>query len=176
MIFSPEEKYRGHLPASLQLPADIAKMISRNYADIASPEAIRGYFETMYRVSGEMLDKKDIVEKLEHGAADNFSFPFAEVAEKFRLIENDTVAVLIPKEPEAQTLLQRLRAGEASRAIFREIGPYCVNLYRPDFGRLYDCGKIELLQNGVAVLADPDAYSDETGLACTVDSGSAWFV
>ena len=176
IIFSPEEKYRGHLPSSVQLPADLAKTVSRNYTDIASPDAIRCYFETMYHVSGELLDKKKIVETLENGAADNFSFPFAEIAEEFRMIENDTRAVLIPKGQEAQALLQRLRAGEKNREIFRDIGSYCVNTYLPHFQSLYDAGKIELLESGIAVLTDPDAYSDETGLALTADSGAAWFV
>ena len=176
VIFRPEEKYRGHLPASLQLPADVAKTIAPKYADITSPEAIRCYFETMYNVSGEYLDKKGIVEMFERGAADNFSFPFAEAADMFRLIESDTRAILIPKEKKAKELLQSLQKGEKSREIFRAIGPYCVNTYSTHFQKLHDAGKIEILDCGIAVLTDLDIYSDETGLSFDAGSGEAWFV
>lgn len=176
VIFSPEKKYRGHLLPSVQLQTDITKSVMRKYPDISSPDAIRCYFETTYRVSGEQLDRKRIVNALEDGAANNFSFPFAEIAKEFRLIETDTKIILIPAWPEAQALLRRLRGGETNRGIFRAVGQYCVNTYRPHYQALYDAGKLELLDCGIAVLTDPDAYSQETGLSLTADSGAAWFV
>ncbi len=176
IIFSPEEQYCGHLLPSVQLQTDITKSVARKYADLSSPDAIRCYFETTYRVSGEQLDRKKIVDALEEGAANNFSFPFAEVAKEFRLIETDTKAILIPAWSEAQALLRRIRAGEINREIFRAIGPYCVSTYQPHFQALYDAGKLEYLDCGVAVLTDLDAYSRETGLSLTADSGSVWFV
>ena len=175
VIFRSEEKYRRHLPARIQAPADITKIVTGKYEDIASPEAIRCYFETMYRVSGDQLDQKNVVEKFERGAADNFNFPFAEMADQFHLIDTEQKSVFVPKEPEAQALLQRLRGGERSRELFRALGPYCVNVYQPHFQSLYDAGKIELLDSGPAVLADPDAYSEETGLSLPAGSGSAYF-
>lgn len=176
VIFRSEEKYHRHLPARIQAPADITKVVAEKYEDIASPEAIRCYFETMYRVSGDQLDQKNVVEKFERGAADNFNFPFAEVADQFHLIDTEQKSVFVAKEPEAQALLQRLRGGERSRELFRALGPYCVNVYQPHFQSLYDAGKIELLDSGPAVLADPDAYSEETGLSFPAGSGSAYFV
>lgn len=176
VIFRSEEKYRGHLPARIQMPADITKIVEEQYADIASPEAIRCYFETMYRVSGSQLDRESIVEQFERGAADNFNFPFASAAEKFHLIDTEQNSVLIPKDQDAQGLLQKLRAGEKSRELFRALGPYCVNIYPDHFKALYDSGKIELLDSGFAVLNDLDAYSEETGLSFSPGSGSAYFV
>lgn len=175
VIFRSEEKYRRHLPARIQMPADLTKIVAEQYADVASPEAIRRYFETMYRVSSDRLDRENTVEKFERGAADNFNFPFAETAEKFRLIDADQTSVLVAAEPEAQILLRRLRGGERNRELFRALGPYCVNVYRDHFRALYDSGKIELLDDGLAVLADPDAYSEETGLSLPAGSGSAYF-
>ena len=176
IIFSPEEKYCGHLLASVQLQTDITKSVMRKYSNISSPDAIRCYFETTYHVSGEQLDRKKIVNALEDGAANNFSFPFAEIAKEFRLIETDTKAIVIPAWPESQSLLQRFRRGEINREILRAVGPYCVNTYRPHYQALYDAGKLELLDCGIAVLTDLNAYSQETGLSLTADSGAAWFV
>ncbi len=176
VIFRSEEKYRAHLPSSVRMPADVTRIVTGRYDDISSPEAIRCYFETMYRVAPERLDQKGIVEALEHGAADNFSFPFADVADQFRLIETDTKTILIPAEPEGEAILKRLRAGERNRELFRAAGPYCVSVYRPHFQALYDAGKLELLDCGAAVLTDPEIYSPETGLSLAPGSGEAWFV
>ncbi len=176
VIFSPEKKYRGHQLASVQRQTDITRSVARKYSDLSSPDAIRCYFETTYLVSGEELDCKHIVNTTEEGAANNFSFPFADIARKFQMIENNTKAILIPLWPEAQALLQRLRAGEVSRQIFRAVGPYCVNTYLPHYQALYRAGKLELLNCGIAVLTDPDAYSKETGLSLIAGSGAALFV
>lgn len=176
VIFRSEEKYRRRLPTQLKTPTDMTQIVAGKYEDIASPEAIRCYFETMYRVSGDQLDKENIVEQFERGAADNFNFPFASVADQFHLIDTEQKAILVAKEPEAQALLLRLRAGERSRELFRALNPYCVNVYRPHFQLLYDAGKIELLDGELAVLADLDAYSEETGLSLQLSSGSAYFV
>ncbi len=176
VIFRSEEKYRRHLPTQLKAPTDITQIVAGKYEDIASPEAIRCYFETMYRVSGDQLDKENIVEQFERGAADNFNFPFASIADKFHLIDTEQKPILVPKGPEVQALLLRLRGGERSRELFRALNPYCVNVYRTHFQSLYDSGKIELLNNGLAVLADPGAYSEETGLSFQSDSGVAYLV
>ncbi len=176
VLFRPEQAYCGHLPDSLQLPAEVGRLVAEKYADLASPEAIRCYFKTMYHVSGEKLDKKKITDQLEDGAANNFSFPFAKIADQFRFIEEDTVSILIPKEKEACDLLRRFRTGEKSRKLFRAVGPYCVSTYRSHFRALYNAGKIELLDCGIAVLSDLDLYSEETGLSFSADSGVAWFV
>lgn len=175
VIFRAEEKYRRHLPAAVRLPADITAAVESKFDDIASPEAIRCYFETLYRVSDEQLDRKNIVGRLERGAADNFSFPFASVAEDFHFIENETMPILIPKEPEAAEYARRLRAGERSRELFRAAGLYCVNVYSPHFQALYDAGKVELLDSGIAVLTDLEAYSEETGLSLPGNGGNAVF-
>ncbi|HEX2985396.1 MAG TPA: CRISPR-associated helicase Cas3' [Caproiciproducens sp.] len=176
VIFRSEEKYRRHLPVRLKTPIDITQIAAGKYEDIASPEAIRCYFETMYRVSGDQLDKENIVEQFERGAADNFNFPFATVADKFHLIDTEQKSILVAKEPEAQALLLRLRAGARSRELFRALNPYCVNVYPPQFQSLYDMGKIELLDGELAVLADLDVYSEETGLSVQSDSGIAYIV
>ena len=174
-VFRAEGKYRGHLPASVQVPAGVTRIVESKYDDVASPEAIRCYFETLYRVSAEQLDRKGIVDRLERGAADNFSFPFARVAEDFKLIESGTKAVLIPKEPKAEALARRLRTGERSRGLFRAVGPYCVNVYEPQLRALCDGGAAEYLDSGIAVLTDLKLYSEETGLALTPGPGEALF-
>lgn len=75
------------------------------------------------------------------------SFPFASVAEDFRLIEEDTRSVLIPNG-RGRELAERLRQGERSRALLRAAGRFCVSLYPQHFEELDRAGALEALDRG----------------------------
>lgn len=176
IVFQPEEKYRKNLPAPVQLLIDITKMTEQKYEDVSSPEAIRYYFETLYRVSGKQLDKENIVEQMEKGALGNFSFPFATVAGKFKLIDRPTKTILIPKEPPAAELLNQLRYGERTQKLMRAVGSYCVSVYDYQEKALFGAGQLEKLDEELSVLLDLDGYSEQTGLITAPETGKAWIV
>lgn len=61
-------------------------------------------------------------------------------------------------------LLDRLRAGERTRALFRALGQYSVSIYPDHFASLDRTGGLELLEDGSGILTDPTLYSKDTGL------------
>ena len=73
-------------------------------------------------------------------------------------------------------LVGRLRAGERSRALFRQLGQYGVSIYENHFAALDQAGDLERLEDGSAILATLSLYSEETGLSLEVDCGKAFFV
>lgn len=92
------------------------------------------------------------------------------MAERFRLIETDTRTVYIPWRDGA-ALIERLRAGERTRALFRALGQYGVNIYLPHFEALDRAGALELLEDGSGILTDPALYSEDMGLAMEPEEG-----
>ena len=102
------------------------------------------------------------------------SFPFASVAEDFRLIEEDTRSVLIPNG-RGRELAERLRQGERSRALLRAAGRFCVSLYPQHFEELDRAGALEALDGGVYLLTDPNLYAGDTGLAPEAEEGRGFF-
>ncbi len=174
-VFKPEQAYRRSLPDMLKRPIKVAESVMSRFEDIESPEAIQAYFDELYSVEGEALDAKHIVRRFEEGK-DGLSFPFAQVAKEFRLIDEATRAIIIPKTDEARALTQRLRDGERSRGLLRHIQQYTVNVYERNYDALRSTGSIDVLDNELAVLVDMDKYSDETGLDAGTDSGQAVFV
>ena len=64
------------------------------------------------------------------------SYPFASVAAEFKLIENETKTIVIGKEPEAEKITQRLRFGEHSRELMRDVGQYSVQIYKDAYEKL----------------------------------------
>jgi CRISPR-associated endonuclease/helicase Cas3 len=104
-------------------------------------------------------------------------FQFSSVSKEFRLIEENTKTILIPKEEEAQKILEQLRIKGFTKELVRKIGPYCVNLYENDFQKMYAAGMFgvisEDLKDDYFVLKDMDKYTEEMGLELGVEYGAA---
>jgi CRISPR-associated endonuclease/helicase Cas3 len=175
-VFKPSQEYRNHMPYMLKRPSEVACSIANQFTDISSPEAISAYFSQLYKYEGKGLDIKKIVESFEDGYENHLSFPFAEIASCFRLIENATYSIIIPDTEEACELVSRLRNGERSRNLLRRIQQYTVNVYQCNYEALYGTGSIEVLDDELAVLIDMDKYDVNTGLDANTDSGQGIFV
>lgn len=171
-IFTLDKAEENHIPQSLKLPVSVSGQVAEKYDDIASLEAIADYFNRLYHFRGEGLDAGNIVEQMEEGRR-SMLFPFATVAKQFRLIENDTITILIDREPEAQLLVERIRRGEYSRQLIRDTGQYCVNVYEQDFDKLNGAGRLEAIAPGFYVLRNKEQYSEEMGLQIQVERGEA---
>ena len=169
-VFSLEK-----LAKNAQLAAEITKNVARSFAeDLASPEAIRRYFEELYDLSGKnRLDKKDIMGR-------SGKFAFADIANDVRLIEDRTKPIFIPQTEEGQALLARLEQGERSRSLMRKVGRYIVTVYtgyaEAPFEQLAAQGKIRMLDENLAVLVDMAVYDSEKGLSSNVGEGEGMFL
>ena len=166
-IFRTENKP----PQLFAIPIGAARSVLMHQEDIASEEAIHEYFAELLDLKGEdAQDKKQILKRMESG-----SFPFKSIAEDFKLIENDVKTIYIPRE-ENKSLISRLRSGERSRELFRELAQYGVSVYSQHYDALRDAGDIEILDAAVVILVNENLYSEETGLSLEADFGKALFV
>lgn len=171
-IFTLENAEELHIPQSLRLPVSVAQQVAEKQEDIASLEAIADYFNRLYHFRGESLDSKKIIEQMEAGGK-SFLFPFTMVAEQFRLIENNTRTILIDRNQEAEIPVKRLRRGECSCQLIRDIGQYCVNVYEEDFEKLNGAGRLEALELGFFILRNKEQYTEEMGLQIEAERGDA---
>ena len=103
------------------------------------------------------------------------NFPFTTVAGEFHLIEQETKAVLIPKEVRALEIAEKLRTGMISKRLLREAGLYSVNLYCEEFEKLLQAGKLEVISEDLAVLTPFGEYSMTKGLN-TETEGRAYYI
>ena len=128
---------------------------------------IARYLTALRKFTGEAIDSQHIVPQFEDGIRQDPvrpSFPFAQVAEHFHLIEQNTRAVVIPRTKEAQALAARLERGERNRDLLRKAGQYAVNVYERQFDALQSQGCLTIQEESLAVLTDGSQYSEETGL------------
>ena len=166
-IFEGEEK----APPLFATAIGAGRAVLSRYADIASPEAVHAYFSELLDLKGqEAQDREGILPLMR-----SEFFPFRTVAERFHLIDSPTRTVYIPWG-EGVELIERLRAGEGGRALFRRLGQYEVSVYERHFAALEAVGDLEVLENGAAILRSPALYAETTGLSLEADSGKAEFI
>ncbi len=177
-IFQPDSTYSTSLPHAMERPLEVMRAILRDGRTPADPGTTEDYFTALRQFTGKGIDKLDLVARLEAGIQDpgRPSFPFAQVAEHFHLIEQNTRTVVIPRTKEAQALAARLERGERNRDLLRKAGQYAVNVYARQFDALQSLGCLTILEEGLAVLADGSRYSEEKGLAVPADSGVGIFL
>lgn len=145
-----------------QTNTDAAMEVIKKYGDkIYLPDAIKMYFDNLYYYrdidkTHKVFDKKDIINGL-------INLEFESVAQKFKLIENDTKSLYICTE-ENKKEIDDLRHGNYSKELFRNLQKYVVNLYERDFNKLDEACGIEYIDNSFYVLSDNKYYSDKTGI------------
>lgn len=171
-IFQLEESDK--IPGQEQ-QIDTSRQVIGKYEDITSLEAIQEYFERLYNFKGTALDRKNILEEFQKGR-----FAFAKVGKEFKLIEQNTKTVLIPRDRHAREIAEELRYKGVTKALIREAGQYCVNIYDNLFQKMSGAGMLtevtEELKEEFFVLRSCEDYSEETGLQVNAELGSAvWF-
>ncbi|WP_322923756.1 CRISPR-associated helicase Cas3' [Paenibacillus campi] len=155
-----------------------------------SLEAVQDYFaELFFYEQNNAIDQTDmegILPMLEEDVT-HMAFPFATVADKFRLIDTPMKTILIPyvddeeyeqvlacgKEPDhpyysgkARKLIDRLKTERfETRAIMRELQPYTVQLYPYEFEEYRRAGELDEVREGIFVLNRVNAWYDRrTGI------------
>lgn len=171
VYFTFEGQKNTSLPSSMRRPISVAEQVVRKYEDISELQPIHEYFKNLYKVTGDGIDKKFIVDAFEN-AVNSWNFPFKTVSDAFQLIEQETKTVLIPLEPKAKEIAAKLEECFYSKQLMRDAGRYSVNLYEKEYDALHDLGYIkEPLFEGFAVLTDESQYKEQYGLELVMETG-----
>jgi hypothetical protein len=133
-------------------------------------EAVEAYYMELYNLQDPAaFDNKKILSCFPTAAEPAFDFQTA--AERFKLIENDTVAVIIPYDQAAEALLGKLGNTDFPLPVARALQPYTVNIFEPEYQALLNAGVIDIYCDRFAVLKKREYYDDETGLTIPDNQG-----
>lgn len=130
IVFVPEN---GHKPkGSYLVGTDIAgRLLNDGGADLHDPALYQAYFREYYRYPNR--DHHGIQELRKR-----FNYP--EVAQTFRMIEDDSVPVIVRYQPvveKIENLLDKLRSStHLRREDLRALQPYTVNLLKHEFNKV----------------------------------------
>ncbi len=175
-VFDPDSSFVKRTPKFIHQGAEVARSILRDHADNpVSIAAINAYFEALYGLQDKReYDVKEILAYFDKG----MSFDFKTAAENFKLIENNTVAVIIPYNDKAVGLLEKLRYALYPTKLLRELQTYTVNIYEQEFEVLESKGVIELCAEKYPTLQKAylkEYYDPDTGIIIPEIGGDAIF-
>jgi CRISPR-associated endonuclease/helicase Cas3 len=135
---------------------------------------MRRYFELLY--DAEHLDKKEIVKRLKMQLGTDLIFPFREIAEDFRLIEDEGIGLIITgrKDDEEDTtrLIRELRNTEFPFSTIRKLQQYSVTVRTKTLAKLISDGSVEMIRERYPVLLNASVYEENLGLL--IDMAEVW--
>ncbi|HEX9386324.1 MAG TPA: CRISPR-associated helicase Cas3' [Anaerolineales bacterium] len=171
-VFDPVTPFIKKTPAFIEQGARVAESILRDFKDQPdSKQAIEGYFSFLYNLQDKnAFDVKRILACFNNG----LEFDFKKASENFRLIDNNTVAVVIPYNEEVKKLLEQARYHPFPYKFARELQMYTVNIYENEFVKLQSKGVIETYNETYEVLTESSMkqfYDENTGLVLPADAG-----
>jgi len=179
-VFEPNSKFVARIPAYIKQTADIARIIMGQYEDPISIEALNAYYKLLYDIQNpSIFDQKNIMACFEKGICNEPNFDFATASERFKLIEEETISVIIPWNKTARTEINKLGHTEYPASLMRTLQPYTINIYLNEFEALTKSGRIEIILDRFPILVDvdEDIYHPKTGLVIPeIISGNAVFV
>lgn len=162
-------------PAMLHPNLESTDYVLRHFTAPASPKAIEAYFSFFRRLKGDAaLDQQNILRAFKKGI-NGCILPFAQVSEKFHLIDSPTITLYLPIA-EGKSLVEDLQDGVISRSLFRKLGQYAINIYPDHLKKLLDAGAVQLANQSCYVLNDLSLYNSKTGLQLDIETGKGVFL
>ncbi|WP_163150446.1 CRISPR-associated helicase Cas3' [Anoxybacillus sp. MB8] len=119
IIFETKEMSSPKGPYKTAMETARSLLAEKQPDDLHNPNIFREYFRRLFAAVD--LDSKNIQK-----ARETLDYPL--VAEKYRLIDQDTVSVIVPYAEALEHL--RMWESSPSRHLFRRLQPYIIQLYR----------------------------------------------
>ncbi len=141
----------------------LTKMILEKYGEgVDSAEAIKDYYDNLYSIHNKRLEAKNIC-SLFPQETKVLSIPFKSYADSFKLIDGNTVSIVIPDEQNAelQELIEKLRNGYPD---VRKLQIYSCSVNRSEFDDLLKQNVVKDYGTGVFCLTNASYYSKESGI------------
>lgn len=154
---------------------DAAKSLIADGRDLSDMETITKYFEMLYHIKGDSLDKKKILDEFKNK---KMKYNFAKVGKEFKLIEQNTKTIFVNCEETADKILLELQRKGFTRSGMRRASQYCITVYDQIFEKMYGAGMIQPVSEDMKdfyVLTDNSRYTKEMGLELEIDNGMALF-
>lgn len=145
------------LPPGMISQANNARLNMKGGQDWFSTEAMHEYFKQLY----SRVENFDVVD-IDH-LLYNPKFLFEEAAKRFKLIDDNTISVVVNYE-ESMKLIELLSVNDYSNNLIKKISQYSVNIRKHDFDKLCKEGLITTINDDFFVMESPLQYDEYVGV------------
>lgn len=161
-IFEREDSSKRQ--SDLSLRSNVTRSIIKDNMNdngeinISSSACIESYYEQIYEFNSKAIRDNSIANMCNHPE----NIPFRTYAEKFNMIDSDTIAIVIDRDEESQKLIQDMKYG--SKSAKRKLQKYTATVYVWEFEKLYEKGVLDDYDTGVFCLTNTNYYKCDVGL------------
>ncbi|MGE3063384.1 MAG: CRISPR-associated helicase Cas3' [bacterium] len=152
------------VPAIFRQQTDCSLEVMRHHENILSLSAIKEYFELYYWRKGDKCDSQNLMELIASEITE-VNIPFRDISEKFKIIDDYSIPVLIPWGKE-KDLIKSLKEDDFDKKLLRKLQRFIVNV-TPNIFNKHRSISIEYIipeKEQYAVLLNESIYSAECGL------------
>lgn len=154
-------------PPELEQFSQAARAIFRQFDYPLALEALNAYFRELYWQKGKELDANDILGRVNRSQVDNL--PFEWISNRFRMIENTMIPIIIPYGDEARDAIMALEYAERVGGVSRRLQPYLVQIPEQGYKALMTAGAVQPVRQEefgeqFLVLVNEDLYHLGYGL------------
>lgn len=144
--------------ASNEAKVNITRRLINEYQDISDEKCIREYYRRLVDFKDEEIKRNTISE----GCKRPMDLPFADYAKRFKMIEDNSVAVAVEVDEQSKELINKLR--ENGYTDYRKLQKYTFTVYENELNDLIKQGAAKEY-GGVFCLINPNYYSRKTGVS-----------
>lgn len=144
--------------AAVEAKGNLAKGLLGKYADISEPSCISEYYNKLYFMNQEEIQKNAM-----HVMCNNIRrLPFKEYAENFEPIDSKTVSVVVACDEKSRDLTECLRYTKSVNT--RMLQNYVCTVYQKELEDLIKQHAVEDYGTGVYCLTNLDYYDEKIGI------------
>lgn len=160
-VFSLEKErpLKGHILATVNACKGLR---IDEKTDCFAPDTMQRYFDQLY-CRTQNFDKDNIQSLLCKPGKTISEFRFRTAAERFHLIEENGVSVIV-NYGDSSKFKSQLEKERPHYKLMKKLAQYSVNIHKCDFETLNKGGLIEKILDGIYWIPDRAQYNDKTGL------------
>lgn len=143
---------------SNEAKVNITRHLIKEYRDISDEKCIREYYRRLVDFEDEEI-KSNTISK---DCAKPKDLPFADYAKRFKMIEDNSVAVAVAADVQSKELIDRLM--DTGYTDYRRLQKYTFTVYENELNDLIKQGAVKEY-GGVFCLINPDYYNSKTGVS-----------
>ena len=143
---------------SNEAKVNITRHLIKEYRDISDEKCIREYYRRLVDFEDEEI-KSNTISK---DCAKPKDLSFADYAKRFKMIEDNSVAVAVAADEQSKELIDRLM--DTGYTDYRRLQKYTFTVYENELNDLIKQGAVKEC-GGVFCLINPDYYNSKTGVS-----------
>lgn len=152
--FDDENKTRQDIKSNITLG------ILQKYEDISCPESIKEYYDRLYFLKRDEMERNTITQD----CSELSSIPFAAYAQHFELIDSAAVSLVVPRDERSRKIVDALPY-TGGIGVARQLQRYTCSIYPGELEQLLQQHVVKTYETGIICLTNLDYYDEKTGIS-----------